>query len=1003
MDLLNVKTQQVETLPDAQIPQALSSGTHLADTNLDVPLVSPDGAIGSVKGGDLVKAFGEGYRFATPEDTRSTGNAAMNQAAKAVFADHPATALGAGLLAGGTFGLSNVAVDALGAGDALKQSKEANPLAYGAGELVGAVTSPVVGAVAKGAGSALVGAGEAAGLLKGGQVAAGAMGPSQALSVGARIARGAAEQIGEGAVYGLGSGIGEAALGDPNDVAQHLMAGVGQGALLGGAIGAGFETAGILKKPLFDFAESITSKGSDLVQDAARGIAKRSMMDSITTKGMEDLNPIAKDLVNEPGFRNEAFNNGGLKDFAATTKEADNAIGQVATDTAETRRQLNEYLKDLPKDAKSDVQEMLQQNRGDLSEAMTSSFNDYKSIKANYDNSLSLANEPAQIADRLLGDTEDLIKKLKDTSADPAAIERANLLQEIVNAKVPRQILGLTDARSEIMSAGFTAGDEIQLANRLRQYIPVKDTNLGKYSTDARAALIDYRKSIDDYALKNHPIAEYAAQQQTVDRYYAAYKNMENFVMRGKGSNKAVMETPGLLKTIQMPERSEAFNKVLDNLSDFTPALDKVAQGRNNIEMRLDGINDFQKLIRQKAIDFGPQSFTSSDIQELSNILGPTEKLSQGIAKLQNQESLQQALSQSTNPAEKLLMIKKASGQSITPELQNLSASSDNYSKLSDMLDQQKASQKDQTGELLKRLTGGGIGGAIGGALGSAKTGAAVGGVISKAVEGIDPVSTLRLLTNIEQAASKSAKMTNKVIESAVNGLTSDTAQKLATVGTIESKPLEQARKDFKKQTEYLTNFSDPNQTKRILDSKIGTIQQAPQIEKSLKDQMTAQGKYLLQQVPKDPLASNNIFPGNSKWQPSDMDLARFNRQAEAAANPLNVVAKVANGSVTPEEVSTLQSLYPTIYKQLQSRVSSAIIERGDDISYQQKLKLSQLFSVPTDPSLAPQSVANLQSNFGADKPQANDSPGNLDNKKPTKVKINSQDYQTSTQRVTGK
>lgn len=1002
MRLLNVETQQIEDVPDDVAGQALQSGTHLGDAKLQVPVVDSDGALSYVQGNNLGNSLGKGFSLAQPNDINRNFSGLERQAKAEVYDQSRAPGAALGFVDGASFGGSTALVKGLSlaeqalnikngpgstAVEEIRNQKEFNPLTYIAGNLAGAVVSPV--------GKKVAAIGESVA----------ALGAVSNIYKESGIIRGIVNQAVQGAAFGLGSGVSEASLGKPEDIAQHLIAGVGQGAVLGGAIGAGFETLGIIKQPLFDFAATKVGQIKDLVQRVARGTARTTMLDSITAKGLEDLNPAARTLVNEPAFRNEAFNKGGVKKFDAVVKETDDAIKQIGTDANETRRQLNEHIKDLPKDAKDDVNLLLQQNRGDLSQAMSSTFSDYKNIKSSYDQALIGSTEPAQIAGRLVGDTEGLIAKLKDMTGDPAAMERGNLLQEILDSKMPPVLSGTNDA-VDIMKTGFTAGEEILLANRLRQYIPVKATNLGKYSADARAAMIEFRTGIDDYALKNHPIAEYAAQQQVVDQYYSAYKNMESFVMKGKGSNKAVMETPGLMKTIQMPERAEAFNAVLSNLQDFSPALDKVVAGRNDIKLALDGINDFQKVARQKAIDFGPQSFTSTDIKELANMLGSSAKLDAGIAKLGGSEALQQALSATPNPVEKLLLIKKASGQTITPELEALSKNADNYSKLSELMERQKSSSQDHVGELLKRITGGGVGATVGGMVAGptgAKIGGLIGTVVTKSIEGIDPLSTLKLLTSIEQASNKAAQMTNKTIKLAVNGLTSDTTKKLVTVGVVESKPLSQSRKDFKKQSDYLNSFADPDQTKRILESKIGTIQQAPQIEKALKDQMAAQGKYLLSQVPKDPLAGNNIFPGNSKWQPSDMDLARFSRQVEAASNPLNVVAKVANGSVTPEEITTLQTLYPTIYKQLQSQVSSAIIERGDDISYSQKLKISQLFNVPTDPSLAPQAVANLQSNFGADKPSKPDSPGDTSNKKVTSIKINTQDYQTSTQRVTSK
>lgn len=141
-----------------------------------------------------------------------------------------------GALRGGTFGLSDVAFRALGVSpEELAGRQEVNPLASAIGTGLGIAGSSLL--VPGGGLTGLVGKGAA----KAGLAATTGLAES---AIARKIAASTISGVVEGAAYGLGQSVSEAALGDPTLNAQKIWSNVGLGGLLGGAIGGGVATLG---------------------------------------------------------------------------------------------------------------------------------------------------------------------------------------------------------------------------------------------------------------------------------------------------------------------------------------------------------------------------------------------------------------------------------------------------------------------------------------------------------------------------------------------------------------------------------------------------------------------------------------------------------------------------------------------------------------------------------------------------------------------------------------
>lgn len=291
-----------------------------------IPLIGPDGAEYELDDpANLEKAKALGYREATAEAPQTFGEEARAFGHDVV---EKAGAAGEGAVQGLTAGLYGAAIGRKkGAGeseedygrrrfeaDELQRRKEENPELHLAGELGGALLSPVnkVGtAITKG------------------------IGATTALGrIGANVVGGS----GVGSLFGAGNTLSDAALGNHDLTAEKLFAGVGMGAMLGGA-GAGL--GGSLEEAVGVLAPKIGKAvaGADLGEWAnSRALkAAGATQKDLNYLGEDKAKAVGQMLIERGhlGKGIEAPNAAGVLKSVQAEKEALGAqLGQVFDDAA---------------------------------------------------------------------------------------------------------------------------------------------------------------------------------------------------------------------------------------------------------------------------------------------------------------------------------------------------------------------------------------------------------------------------------------------------------------------------------------------------------------------------------------------------------------------------------------------------------------------------------------------------------------------------------------------
>lgn len=103
---------------------------------------------------------------------------------------------------------------------------------------------------------------------------------------------------------------------------------------------------------------------------------------------------------------------------------------------------------------------------------------------------------------------------------------------------------------------------------------------------------------------------------------------------------------------------------------------------------------------------------------------------------------------------------------------------------------------------------------------------------------------------------------------------------------------------------------------------------------------------------------------GKDLYRPSDMAMRSWARRAAAVEDPGGVEERLADGTLTPEDVEAYKAVYPERAAALTAMVMERLPELRARMPYKRRLALSMMTGVAVDPALDPQVFARLQASF---------------------------------------
>lgn len=244
-----------------------------------------------------------------------------------------------------------------------------------------------------------------------------------------------------------------------------------------------------------------------------------------------------------------------------------------------------------------------------------------------------------------------------------------------------------------------------------------------------------------------------------------------------------------------------------------------------------------------------------------------------------------------------------------------------------------------------------------------------------------------------QQVISKISKDVARIVSpEKISGVKGLIAQKLT--------PEDQQKKFDKISSQIKELATNPEKLIDQLQSSTKSLYDiAPNIATSLSTTMARANGFLATKLP----AQDPASPGMPSYQPSQGELAKFNRYYQTVEKPLSVLDQVKSGTLTTESLEALQTVHPKLYAAMKSEMLDQFFgsKKAAQIPYANRLMMSMFLGQDLTNSLKPANIASAQ--MAGSPPQAPQ-----ENKKPSqkgldKLKTSEQsmtDFQKSSKRI---
>lgn len=846
--------------------------------------IAPDGSVVEVTPEQAPNfAAARGYLPASPQQisdfqTQQKYGAQPGTA----FVEHTASAL--------TFGASDVAERIAGVpAEDMAGREAANPLASAAGTATG-IVAPLVATV----GAAALPEGAAAGLKTAVKLSAPSLiaraGEAAASAVPKGIASKALQYGVEGALYGAGNVVHEAALGDLNLTAQSAAASIGLSALLGGGLGAG---AGTLEKlggkfAASDFAGRVRSMLDDVEGHSnlnATNAMPAKVKAVLRSKGAEignaarDLGIIQNPLLDGP----DAI----LSRAQGVIEESGQAVGKL-TEAADAAGAPAKTLEEIAGNAQARIGAALRKEGSTIAVAdqVDSVFSRFAE---------AYADRPMGVADvhALRQDLDNEIYKFgrsldpfQKPTGGPLTRFRAHLTQEIEDGlKVGGQDIAAWKSANRAIEVGKTmemlaeSGIERSAANNAMHLTGMMGGAAGFVAHGAPGAVaigaaseLARRRGASTVGY----LARGLRNLLTEDALTGVVNHTADAIVAERAAGAASLATPASSEAARLAS--------VEGIATATPATRAAEAEAHRLGVQADAAR--------------------------------MHRLESGVPE---QHDLRQSRYEAKAHAEALRTAEAMGAHDL------------------------RVGAQSSAGE-------------------ASRMAAAMGGhdsIAQTATAAPEAKATIGLLAKTNQAVE--ARISRGVAAIAQGAPRVARGEVSAGIAHIFGDDPAEARKKYEKRAERLRALAtDPDKMSAALDQHTGGLQEhAPQTAQALGVTMTRAVAFLTSKLPP------SIRPGplEEPLPPTKSQLSVFHRYQEAVQNPLGVLQQARAGTLTPEAIEALQTVYPPLYDKLKGEIIG-YLATNPKLPYRSKLMLSMLLGKDLDGTLAPLAIARNQALF---------------------------------------
>jgi hypothetical protein len=975
MILREKSTGKTYKVADNLVNDTLATGNFELRPGVKMPVTLPDGSFGEMDSELLPNAIRDGVRYQTADERRLDTQQTIEQIKKDAY-NAPVTAAVVGGLRGATVGLSDVAIRAFGNEDtatALRELQTYNPSATLAGEIVGGVAgmltplSPVA-AVAK------LGA-KAAGAAKTAVTGLGA-GAALGKMTGA-VAGGAAE----GALFGVGQTLSEAAMSDPELSMQKAMSNIGIGALLGGSLsgvgrgaieGARYATdktlttlanSKIVPKSLDELAGTLSEVYGTAI-DKLRGLDGNPLVKKMFAKdGEEFLRNTLKTMGDDKILVKEATKN--FDDIIGFNKE----LSQLANEQARIQGRMldNEAAKPVKQVLKElDDEEAIKYGTELLQEGAP--INAPKLVQEAQKKGEELFFKTQAAGKKLVNDTDELLASMRKANADKSYTVFDNAtIDDMANAADRySQAVFAAKTPSEVAQAMTTYKNELAPMFKLPQRKSMADLQI------ENRPLHDTMKQVKDLWGK---VRETTTDEKVFGKFGAA------MAKRAEAINSSIRSTDEVIDTFYRIKQGEAMNA-----REYVPDLGKVKSYITNPEAmrnakRAEALtNVTAKATKAKdaleAVNLAP---SENRLSELQKDLAKVERIPANVKGAQAKQVKIEFLQKQIKNVQDDIKAATDFNQRVSAFSQTADQRIGKFSTAFDETAELRAAGlllnrlQPQTGRsMLGSVIGAAAGGSVGGIPGL------LGGILAGATVQ-NPKSMARYILAMRNAADGFDKMASNA---ATRFRNLDT--KLAIRQGIIPKALPAARQTIIRDRLRI----EPGERQQETDEKafkehrkkLGALMQDPQaLFERIADQVGEEGvteaprmtieafsainrgvAFLDSKIPKDPYNADAL--SSDDFTPSKVELMEYSDYAQAVFKPKTLIKQIETASINPRTVEAIKAVYPKMYNDVLGKVMQSLADSGNKIPYAQRVQLGLLFDIPSTKAMQPDYLARIMS-----------------------------------------
>lgn len=115
------------------------------------------------------------------------------------------------------------------------------------------------------------------------------------------------------------------------------------------------------------------------------------------------------------------------------------------------------------------------------------------------------------------------------------------------------------------------------------------------------------------------------------------------------------------------------------------------------------------------------------------------------------------------------------------------------------------------------------------------------------------------------------------------------------------------------------------------------------------------------------------LSPLDTEIKPTKDQLAMFHRTLALAQQPLMALQHIKDGTLLPQDVKTISSIYPAYYNKMSQQLMSSMadhLSKGETVPYRLRQSLSMFLAHPLDSTMTPQALQAIQATFQEGQPQ---------------------------------